>query len=148
LQVQNKNGTSAFGCNMTKVLESLRNNQSVIIHTGEIKGIDQSSSALILGKALGTIGRKICEQVAVKRIVVAGGDTSSYAARALGIEALEMIAPLLPGAPLCKAHAPGSPVDGLEVNFKGGQVGAKDYFVRLASPGPSGGGVIHAQTLA
>jgi 3-oxoisoapionate kinase len=116
-------------CDLEKVLASIKNNQSVIVHTGEITGIDQSSSATILGNALGSIGRKICEQTQVNRLVVAGGDTSSYAARALGIEALEMIAPLLPGAPLCKAHAPGSPVDGLEVNFKGGQVGTDDYFV-------------------
>jgi uncharacterized protein YgbK (DUF1537 family) len=46
----------------------------------------------------------------------------------MGIEAVEMIAPLSPGAPLCKAYAPGSPAHGLEVNFKGGQVGSEDYF--------------------
>ena len=46
----------------------------------------------------------------------------------MGIEAVEMIAPLAPGAPLCKAYAPGSAIDGLEVNFKGGQVGKEDYF--------------------
>jgi uncharacterized protein YgbK (DUF1537 family) len=39
-----------------------------------------------------------------------------------------MLAPLAPGAPLCRAAAPGSPVDGIEINFKGGQVGAPDYF--------------------
>jgi 3-oxoisoapionate kinase len=64
--------------------------------------------------------------------VVAGGDTSSYSARALGIESVEMIAPLAPGAPLCRARAPGSPIDGLDVNFKGGQVGAVDYFGAVA----------------
>jgi uncharacterized protein YgbK (DUF1537 family) len=46
----------------------------------------------------------------------------------LGIEALEMIAPLTPGAPLCRAIAPGTAVDGLELVFKGGQVGAENYF--------------------
>ncbi|RYZ28693.1 MAG: four-carbon acid sugar kinase family protein [Chitinophagaceae bacterium] len=120
---------SAVDCNLDKVLTAVRSNQSVIIHTGEIKGVDQSSSAAILGKALGSIGKTLCERIQIQRLVVAGGDTSSYAARALGIEALEMIAPFLPGAPLCKARAPGSPVDGMEVNFKGGQVGAEDYFV-------------------
>jgi 3-oxoisoapionate kinase len=65
-------------------------------------------------------------------LLVAGGDTSSYAARALGIEALEMIAPLAPGAPLCRAHAAAPPIHGLEVNFKGGQVGAADYFGAVA----------------
>ena len=62
------------------------------------------------------------------RVCIAGGDTSSYAALSLAIEALEMIAPLTPGAPLCRAHAPSSPVDGREVIFKGGQVGAENYF--------------------
>ena len=42
--------------------------------------------------------------------------------------ARQMIAPLTPGAPLCRAHAPGSPVDGCEIVFKGGQVGAENYF--------------------
>ncbi len=49
----------------------------------------------------------------------------------MGIEAVEMIAPLAPGAPLCKAYAPDSPVDGLEVNFKGGQVGSENYFEQV-----------------
>ena len=52
-------------------------------------------------------------------------------AAALGIEALEMIAPLTPGAPVCRAHAPGSPADGGEFVFKGGQVGAQNYFEML-----------------
>ena len=46
---------------------------------------------------------------------------------------MEMAAPLVPGAPLCRAFAPGSPADGLEVNFKGGQVGPKNYFGILKS---------------
>jgi uncharacterized protein YgbK (DUF1537 family) len=89
-------------------------------------------SASILGTALGQIARTVIARAKVRRLVVAGGDTSSYAGRALGIEAVEMIAPLAPGAPLCRAFAPGSPADGLEVNFKGGQVGAEDYFGAVA----------------
>jgi uncharacterized protein YgbK (DUF1537 family) len=61
-------------------------------------------------------------------LLVAGGDTSSYAARSLGVEAVEMVAPLAPGAPLCRAHSSHRAAHGLEVNFKGGQVGAPDYF--------------------
>lgn len=85
-------------------------------------------SSATLGTALGRVAREVIAATAVTRLLVAGGDTSSYAARALGIEAVEMIAPLAPGAPLCRASAPGSPAHGLEVNFKGGQVGADDYF--------------------
>lgn len=89
-------------------------------------------SAEILGGALGRIARAAVGQAGIRRLLVAGGDTSSYAGRALGIEAVEMIAPLAPGAPLCRAFAPGSPADGLELNFKGGQVGAPDYFGAVA----------------
>ena len=115
-----------------EIISALKENKSVIIHTGSIEQIEQSASAYILGKTLGHIAKEICARTKLKRIVVAGGDTSSYAARALGITALEMITPFLPGAPLCRAHAPGSPVDGLEVNFKGGQVGDEKYFVVMA----------------
>ena len=85
-----------------------------------------------LGTALGRLACELIAAHSVRRLVVAGGDTSSYAARALGLESLEMLAPLSPGAPLCRAHAPGTPLDGLEVVFKGGQVGAPDYFGMVA----------------
>ena len=99
------------------------------------QGISQedipSKTADFFGQVLGEIARKVAEEVPFKRLLIAGGDTSSNVARALGIEAVEMIAPLVPGAPLCKAFAPYSPIDGMEVNFKGGQVGAEDYFINV-----------------
>lgn len=91
------------------------------------------STAEVLGGALGTITRAAVARTGVKRVLIAGGDTSGYLTRALGVESLEMVAPLTPGAPLCRASAaPGSPVDGLELNFKGGQVGRPDYFAAVA----------------
>lgn len=132
---------------VTKAVSYMKEGRSLILHTsrgaddGRVsktnkvfrqQGLDQgmirTQTAQLYGTALGRIARAVAEQTSLKRIVVAGGDTSSFAARALGIEAVEMIAPLSPGAPLCKAFAPGSPADGLEVNFKGGQVGSKNYF--------------------
>ncbi len=112
----------------------LRAGKSVVIHTTRGGADKQISSRLkhgtarVLGTALGEILRDVLEQTKVRRICVAGGDTSSFSARAMGIEALEMIAPLTPGAPLCRAFATGSRVDGCEVVFKGGQVGAENYF--------------------
>jgi uncharacterized protein YgbK (DUF1537 family) len=66
-----------------------------------------------------------------RRLLVAGGDTSGEVARALGIESLEMIGELTRGAPLCRATAPNSPADGIEVTFKGGQIGPVDFFGRV-----------------
>jgi uncharacterized protein YgbK (DUF1537 family) len=107
----------------------LKQGYSVAVHTnGGAASPTQNLSAEKLGTALGHIAREAVRQTGVRRVVVAGGDTSSYAARAMGIEAVEMLAPLYPGAPLCRATAPGSPLHGVEVNFKGGQVGAPEYF--------------------
>jgi uncharacterized protein YgbK (DUF1537 family) len=122
--------------------KQLRAGRSVIVHTTTSGSGRRIGSALkrdtarVLGAALGEVLRLAAGQSAVRRICVAGGDTSSYASRAMGIQALEMIAPLTPGAPLCRAHAPGSPVDGLEVVFKGGQVGAENYFGTITKGKP------------
>ncbi|HTH29755.1 MAG TPA: four-carbon acid sugar kinase family protein, partial [Lacibacter sp.] len=105
---------------------SLLTQQHVIVHTGS-KELENLSSEK-LGTALGTIAKEAVMQSNIKRVVIAGGDTSSYAARAMEIDAVEMIAPIVSGAPLCKAYSKNEKIDGLEVNFKGGQVGGEDYF--------------------
>lgn len=104
----------------------LQKQKHVIVHTGSKQTANLSSEKL--GTALGTIAKHALLHSNVKRVVVAGGDTSSYAARAMGIDAVEMIAPIVSGAPLCKAYSKNEKINGLEVNFKGGQVGAEDYF--------------------
>ncbi|MCA9186207.1 MAG: four-carbon acid sugar kinase family protein [Pirellulaceae bacterium] len=84
--------------------------------------------ASLLGRALGETLRRVVEQTGVRRICLAGGDTSSYAARAMGIDSLQMAAPLVAGAPLCRAEASILALDGAMINFKGGQVGPPEYF--------------------
>lgn len=110
----------------------IREGASLIVHTnGSEASAKQLLSSEKLGTALGIIAKGIVQQTAIKRVVVAGGDTSSYAARAMGIEAVEMIAPLVAGAPVCRVIAPYSPLNGIEINFKGGQVGSENYFGML-----------------
>jgi uncharacterized protein YgbK (DUF1537 family) len=133
----------------------LRSGRSVVVHTcrGDADprlkagqdsfrgrgGEARTQAARLLGSALGAIARSAVARSGVKRVVVAGGDTSTYAARALGIEALEAVGCVVPGAPLCRAHCPGSSLDGLQLNFKGGQVGADDYFERAGGRLGAGG---------
>ena len=81
-----------------------------------------------LGVLLGQILAAILRQTPLRRAVVCGGDTSSYVARELGLEALEMVRPMAPGSPLCRVFASESPLNGLEMLFKGGQVGKIDLF--------------------
>lgn len=103
---------------------------NVLVHTG-LKHTQNLSSEK-LGTALGSVANNAVVNALVKRVVFSGGDTSSYAARAMGIEAVEMIAPLVIGAPLCRVISANKIIDGLEVNFKGGQVGSEDYFGLMA----------------
>ncbi|HEX3624256.1 MAG TPA: four-carbon acid sugar kinase family protein [Verrucomicrobiae bacterium] len=129
-----KNGDAETQRAIRLAVKLLRSGRSVIVHTTR-SGSDKflasklkNKTAEVLGDALGKVLRGALDATDVQRICIAGGDTSSFAARALGIEAVEMIAPLTPGAPLCKAYAPGSPADSREFVFKGGQVGAENYF--------------------
>ena len=136
-------------------VESIKQGKSVIIHTStgnhdgrvadaqamfKSRGWDDQSirtqTPRIFGTALGLVADAVISQTNIARLIIAGGDTSSYAARALGIEAVEMIASLWPGAPLCKAYAPGKPVDGLQVNIKGGQVGDENYYLTVLKGKP------------
>ncbi|GAB4451222.1 MAG: four-carbon acid sugar kinase family protein [Armatimonadaceae bacterium] len=94
-------------------------------------GLPDSVTGSRIGTALGKILRAVCERTDLPRLGVTGGDTSGYVARTLGIEALEMVAPLAPGSPLCRIHAPASPAQGREIVFKGGQVGKADWFPDL-----------------
>jgi 3-oxoisoapionate kinase len=84
-----------------------------------------------IGAALGGIARYAREAQRVERVVIAGGDTSGIVARTMGLTALTMAAPTVPGAPLCRAAAEGAAIDGIEVVFKGGQIGDPDYFISL-----------------
>ena len=85
------------------------------------------------GEALGRIARLLMERNGIRRVIFAGGDTSSHALGQLNIHALTMRFPLAatPGSPLCTAHSSEPALDGIDLAMKGGQVGADDYFVML-----------------
>jgi uncharacterized protein YgbK (DUF1537 family) len=84
-----------------------------------------------IGAALGDVLNALVRRAGLTRAVISGGDTSSLAATRLGIDALTAIAPMAPGAPLCKAHSPDAAIDGLELVLKGGQTGAPDFFTAV-----------------
>ncbi|HLX99871.1 MAG TPA: four-carbon acid sugar kinase family protein [Roseiarcus sp.] len=81
-----------------------------------------------IGRALGEILRRVVGETRIRRAAVSGGDTSGFATGALGAYALEAIAPIAPGAPLCRAHSTDPRVDGIEIALKGGQMGEADFF--------------------
>jgi uncharacterized protein YgbK (DUF1537 family) len=92
------------------------------------QAINAESISALLGRQQGIVLRTILERTGLKRACVAGGDTSGHVAQQLGIFALEILTPIAPGAPLCRASSRHPQFDGLEISFKGGQNGITDYF--------------------
>lgn len=84
-----------------------------------------------IGAGLGRLLDRVLRTAGLRRGVIAGGDTSGHAAMQLGIHALTVLAPIAPGAPLCRAHSDEPAHDGLEIALKGGQMGAPDYFAAV-----------------
>jgi len=73
----------------------------------------------------------VLRRVALRRVGIAGGDTSSLAVRALGCWGLSYRCTLAPGVTVSRTHADDPAVDGLELMLKGGQMGGEDLFERL-----------------
>lgn len=91
-------------------------------------GLAASDSAGVLGAVMGRTMREVVARTGLERLILAGGDSSSHTVAAMGVTALEMAAPLLPGAPLCRVHSADAALQGLELALKGGQVGGPDCF--------------------
>ena len=123
-----------------RALASLSGGRSVVVYTAagpddpsiratrEGLAVSSGNTANLLGGALGRLARELLARTGLRRVVIAGGDTSSYATQELGLYGLEMLAELTPGAPLCRGYSDNPAFDGLEIALKGGQMGKADYF--------------------
>jgi uncharacterized protein YgbK (DUF1537 family) len=145
----------AIRCAVDEALDLVGAGRSVVLHTcsgpddpriqATVSGLatatpdaagSRPSSARLLGGALGRILREVLEASGLRRAAIAGGDTSGYATRSLGVEALEVTSLFEPSMPVCRVHASGRSLDGLELVFKGGQTGSVGFFenVRRGKP--------------
>jgi 3-oxoisoapionate kinase len=105
-------------------------------------GLHPNQVSSRLGRQQGHILKKLLEVVPLQRVCVSGGDTCGHAVQQLGLTALELLMPIAPGSPLCKAHSSNKSLDGLEISLKAGQVGQQDYFGSvLSGQGPARMGV-------
>lgn len=94
--------------------------------------VDPGQLALVTaGLVNNVVGKQAGNGRPLRRLGVAGGDTSSRAAQALDIWALSFIEELAPGVALCKVHSDEHHLDGMQLMLKGGQMGAEDIFEQL-----------------
>ncbi|HZH26105.1 MAG TPA: four-carbon acid sugar kinase family protein [Azospirillaceae bacterium] len=90
--------------------------------------IGRESSAVI-GGIYGAVLRRVTSRTRIARFLLAGGDTASRTMRALGVEALSIVAVNVESQePLLRIHAGESRLDGAQVLLKAGQNGGPDYF--------------------
>lgn len=89
-----------------------------------------------LGALLGGIVLRAFRSGEVARAIICGGDTSSYAVRALGARSLSIAGIMVVAGALCRLDADDRAVDGKLVMLKGGQVGDERFFetVRRGKP--------------
>jgi uncharacterized protein YgbK (DUF1537 family) len=127
-----------------QIVSELDSGKSVVVHTcrgpRDSRLTAMNSTAALpfegdrdLGMILGGTLRQVLPAGLVRRVAVVGGDTAGQVARSLDIDSVEIVGPLEPGAPLCVVRSRDSAVDGLEMTFKGGQVGFDDFFGTLLS---------------
>ncbi len=91
-------------------------------------GFDDLTIRERLGEQQGILLRELLMASGLRRVCVAGGDTSSQAISQLGIYALDLLRPMVPGQPLNRAYSDDAALDGLQIALKGGQHGWADHF--------------------
>jgi uncharacterized protein YgbK (DUF1537 family) len=126
-----------------EAISALRFGRSVVIHSAigqndprisrtkrlaQNLGMTSQKMANVLGQALGELARKILLASKVRRLILSGGDTAGRVTQALGIWALQVGKSVGVPAPLCYVYSVYPEANGLQVAYKGGQVGGDDYF--------------------
>ena len=110
-----------------EVIALLRSGRNVLLVTGgdgAHTGVGHGDVAALTADFVANVTRA----VKLRRLGVAGGDTSSLAAQALPVSGFSYAKTLSPGVTLCCAHSRSADLDGLTVMFKGGQMGPDDIF--------------------
>lgn len=95
--------------------------------------LSKSDAADRVGQVLAEIMRQLLDRSDLRRIVVAGGDSSGAVGSHLGLRALTVEAGMAPGVPLCRAWSDDPRRDGLEVALKGGQLGGPSFYGQVRS---------------
>ncbi|RUW31342.1 four-carbon acid sugar kinase family protein [Mesorhizobium sp. M1A.F.Ca.IN.020.06.1.1] len=129
----------------TAVGRGLETGRSVVVYTAlgpddpvllkaavaaDASGQSRDIFAARIGAVFGAVGARAVEQHGLRRIVFAGGDTSSLAMRLMQATALRVVASRKSGGNISKLSSRNPVFDGLEVLLKGGQVGAPDILTK------------------
>lgn len=123
---------AAAGRAQARIVEMLAAGRNVLAHTGTTTGAAGPGVAAASAHFVRAILRAMAEAGRpLRRVGIAGGDTSSLATQALGLWGLSCLGTLGAGVTVSRAHAEADWLDGMEIMLKGGQMGAADVFEEL-----------------
>lgn len=134
LQMTGDAASDYLASRVAAIAGPLRDGRNVLAFTTRraARAEDATHSALPhLAHACAALLQAVLSKVRLQRIGIAGGDTSSFAVRALDAWGLSYLAPLSAGVTVCRLHADRSELDGMEIMLKGGQMGDADLFEQL-----------------
>lgn len=112
-------------------LASGRNVLACTHRPGQAPADGGGADARELARACADLLARVLADTPLRRVGIAGGDTSSHAVQALDAWGLSYLAALGPGTALCRLHSDARSLDGVEIMLKGGQMGSEDVFERL-----------------
>ncbi|WP_114836189.1 four-carbon acid sugar kinase family protein (plasmid) [Agrobacterium tumefaciens] len=123
---------------LPKVSEQLSSGRPTIVYTARGDAMARDSFEDIPADQIGDTYARLMVRVrkatSVPRVVLAGGDSSSYTVRSSGAEALTIkVFDEVQHGHLCELIGGDGGLDGLEILLKGGQIGKDDYFLRVLS---------------
>lgn len=110
----------------SECLDVLRSGQNLLVSLSDDR--NHTIASHDLAQASARFIAEISRSVALGFLLIAGGDTSSLAVQALGIDSLSYMADFDAGAPVIRAHARHGSLDRLPMLLKGGQMGKSTLF--------------------
>ena len=130
--------SSYAGQLVERIVAGLRAQRNVLVYTAATRGAAaDSTGAQRVAQATASLAARVVHEMApiapLRRVGIAGGDTSSHVAQALGLWGLSYQTTMTPGVTLSRAHSENPALDGLELMLKGGQMGDADLFGRLVT---------------
>ena len=124
---------------LDRVTRSLRDGRHVLVRTApdQLPSADTRRSSDWAAATARFVRDVVQAQAAcgtpLRRVGIAGGDTSSLAVQALDVWGLSCAGTLGAGVTVSRAHSTLPALDGMELMLKGGQMGADDVFERLVA---------------
>jgi len=91
-------------------------------------GLSARELGLLIEGLLSKLAAWAVEELGLRHLLVAGGETSGAVCEALGLQALEMVREIDPGVPLCRSATEPR----LLIALKGGNFGASGFFPKAA----------------